>query len=176
MQVAGLVGVTAIASTYQGGYALLSDGTVRAWGGGMGGALGNGSVVDSPLPVAVVGLAGVRALANNEGSDGYAMKTDGTVWAWGPNTEGTIGDGTTTDRTLPTQIPGAAGAVSIGVFGAAYAVMPDGTMLSWGENSNGALGLGDTVNRLTPTVVPGISGAVYTAGSEATGFAIVASG
>ncbi|BEP13699.1 hypothetical protein acdb102_20100 [Acidothermaceae bacterium B102] len=176
VRVTGIVGATAIATTYQGGYALLADGTVRAWGGGQGGALGNGATADSTLPVAVVGLAGVRALANNAGTDAFALKGDGTVWAWGPNNEGTIGDGTTTDRDLPTQVTGATGAVSIGVFGAAYAVMPDGTMRSWGENSEGALGLGDTTNRPSPTTAPGISGAVYTAGSEATGFVVVASG
>jgi alpha-tubulin suppressor-like RCC1 family protein len=176
IQVVGLVGATAIATTYQSAYALLGDGTVRAWGGGGAGGLGNGATLDSPLPVAVVGLAGVRALANNEGDDGYALKSDRTLWAWGDNSVGTIGDGTTTDRLVPTQVPGATGAVSVGVFGGAYAVMPDGTMRSWGENSEGALGLGDTDNRLSPTVVPGITGAVYTSGSEATGFVVVASG
>ena len=54
--------------------------------------------------------------------------------------------------------------------------MPDGSMRDWGENSNGALGLGDQVNRLSPTTVPGLSGTVYTAGCEASGFAVVASG
>ena len=122
----GDLGATAIATTYQSGYALLGDGTVRAWGGGSGGALGNGSVVERAAARRRRG-PGRRARTGDErGRDGYALKRDGTVWAWGPNGEGTIGDGTTTDRHVPTQAPAATGAVSLGVFGGAYAVMPDG--------------------------------------------------
>jgi alpha-tubulin suppressor-like RCC1 family protein len=176
VRVVGITGATALASAGAGAYVLLADGTVRTWGSGRHGALGNGATTDSAVPVSPVGLSNVRALATNQTTDDYVIKSDGTVWAWGDNTQGTIGDATQTDRLVPTQVPGAAGAVSIGGFGSAYAVMPDGSMRAWGENSNGALGLGDEVNRLVPTQVPGLSGVVYTAGSEATGFAVVASG
>ena len=73
--------------------ALLSDGTVRAWGWNRYGQLGDGSSRDSVLPVPVSGLAGVAAVA--AGSEfGLALKRDGTVWAWGDNWNCQLGLGT----------------------------------------------------------------------------------
>jgi len=79
------------------------------------------------------------------------IRTDGTLWAWGGNISGLLGDGTTTDRLTPIQI----GMVTDWAFVAAgdshtVAIRTDGTLWAWGSNSNGQLGDGTTTNRLTP--------------------------
>jgi alpha-tubulin suppressor-like RCC1 family protein len=75
VKVFGLASVTAIAAGgYNGstGYALLSNGTVQAWGSNQYGALGNGSTTNSAVPVQVSGLTGVTAIAGGE-LTGYAL-------------------------------------------------------------------------------------------------------
>ena len=72
-----------------------------------------------------------------------ALKSDGTVWAWGVNGEGQLGDGTNTDRLLPIQVPGLTGIVQVVSGGrSSLALASDGTVWSWGSNSNGLLGAG----------------------------------
>ncbi|HEX5415108.1 MAG TPA: hypothetical protein VFZ25_05535, partial [Chloroflexota bacterium] len=69
------------------------------------------------------------------------MKSDGTVWAWGRNQQGQLGDGTTTDSTTPIQVSGLSGVVAIAVGGAtSFALKSDGTVWAWGRNDVGQLG------------------------------------
>jgi hypothetical protein len=73
----------------------------------------------------------------NGGSSGsgYALKSDGTVWAWGDNGVGQLGDGTTTDRVTPVQVSGLAGVRSIFASNrSAYAVKKDGSVWRWGND------------------------------------------
>jgi alpha-tubulin suppressor-like RCC1 family protein len=75
--------------------ALKEDGTVSAWGDNFFGELGdgtNGAKADSPEPVRVKDLEGVRAVEGG-GSFSLALKEDGTVWAWGYNQDGELGNG-----------------------------------------------------------------------------------
>ena len=103
--------VVAIGTTFASAYVLLDDGSVRTWGAGPAGLLGTGGTTNSPVPVTPTGLTGVRALATNQGEDAYVLKNDGTVWAWGPNGDGSIGDGTSHNRLAPVEVTGATGAV-----------------------------------------------------------------
>lgn len=76
----------------------------------------------------------------------HALRSDGTLWAWGSNTYGQLGDGTTTQRPSPVQVP-FTGVVSIaGGYLHALAVRSDGTLWSWGTNAHGQLG-NDPVRR-----------------------------
>ena len=105
VQVSGLSDVTAIAGGRYHSIALKSDGTVWAWGNNEYGQLGDGrTTLKSGNPLQASGLSGVTAVAGGAGHT-IALKSDGTVWAWGNNREaGQLGDGTTTDRYTPVQV------------------------------------------------------------------------
>jgi len=108
VQVSGLIGITAIAGGSYSGYALKSDGTVWAWGSNLYGELGNNSSTNYSrvpvlVPVQVFGLTGVTAI-DGGGASGYALKSNGTVWAWGHNDAGQLGNNSTTDSHVPVQV------------------------------------------------------------------------
>src|SRR5690606_38686892 len=89
----------------------------------------------------------------------YAVLEDGSVWAWGRNEDGYLGDGGTTDRLTPVKIPGLANVVHLdaGVFNT-LAVAADGSVWGWGANDQGQVGDGTQTERLTAVQVPGLSG------------------
>jgi len=84
----------------------------------------------------------------------FAVKTDGSLWAWGVNTFGQLGVGDTTLRSVPTKVGADTDWASIaaGSYHTA-AIKNDGSLWVWGLNSNGQLGLGDTTDRSVPTRV-----------------------
>nr|MBF0102519.1 PKD domain-containing protein [Desulfobacterales bacterium] len=87
-----------------------------------------------------------------------ALKQDGTVWAWGKNEYGQLGDGTQQDRLTPVQVSGISNVIDIEA-GLAHtiALKEDGTVWAWGKNDVGQLGDGTTINRSTPVQVSGLS-------------------
>ena len=101
-----LSSVTAISAGEFHSIALMSDGTLNSWGLNEVGQLGdNNSPTNSNVPVAVSGLTDVTAIS--AGSDhNLAQKSDGTLWAWGDNSDGQLGDGTTTNSDVPVQVIG----------------------------------------------------------------------
>jgi alpha-tubulin suppressor-like RCC1 family protein len=92
------------------------------------------------------------------GEHTLALKDDGTVWSWGTNTSGQLGDGTTTMRAVPIQIASLANVVAVAA-GAAHslALKSDGTVWAWGKNSTGQLGDGTSTLRLSPIQVPNLT-------------------
>lgn len=88
-----------------------------------------------------------------------ALLDDGSVWAWGNNQYGQIGDGTTTARQMPVMVIAPPMASETGVASIAVganhslAVLADGTLLAWGNNKNGQLGDSTTANRTKPRPV-----------------------
>jgi alpha-tubulin suppressor-like RCC1 family protein len=105
--------------------------------------------------------AGSRTLTVSAGSDhSLALKADGTVWAWGYNYYGQLGDGTTVSKSTPVQVSGLTGVTAIAAGGShSLAVKGDGTVWTWGYNVYGQLGDGTNTQRETPVQVSGLTGA-----------------
>ena len=159
-----LTGVTAIAANGSAAYALTGDGSVLAWGLNAGGQVGDGTLTQRLTPVQVSGLgpgSGVISIAAIAGG-AAALKSDGSVFAWGLNGAGQIGDGTTAARVAPVAVTGlgsGSGVVAIGAGGGVgqghtFALKSNGTLLSWGTNGSGQLGDGTLAAHLTPQPVP----------------------
>ena len=139
--------------------AVRGDGTVWAWGRNSFGALGNGTTnqTANPLPVQVSNMSGAVAVAAG-GYFSMALKSDGTVWAWGNNQYGQLGDGTTILRSTPVRVGTLTGVVAIAAgCDHGLALKSDGTVWAWGFNGDGELGNGTLTNSSTP-VQTSISG------------------
>ncbi len=160
--------------------ALHHDGTVYSWGWNEYGRLGNNSTTDSHIPIKVLKGAyseGTTYLGDNSSNKttavalGYshsiALATDGTVYSWGNNDHGRLGDNTDTDRDTPVKVLKGAysgttylgddsgnkiTAVALG-GGHSVALVADGTMYSWGYNYRGQLGDNSTTDSHIPIKV-----------------------
>ena len=88
------------------------------------------------------------------------MKTDGTVWAWGSNRYGQLGNGTTTDTSTAGQVAGISGASAIAAGEGQSLAIVGGAVKAWGSNGGGQLGDGSTTNRSSPVSVVGLGGVV----------------
>ncbi|MCX7747308.1 MAG: fibronectin type III domain-containing protein [Clostridia bacterium] len=147
-------------------YAVMEDGTVKAWGKNNTYQLGLGDTSDRIVPEKITSLAEVRSVW--PGSDfSFALLNDGTVKAWGLNTDGQLGLGNTTNKTIPENVTSLYGVKQIAAGKKhAVALMDDGSVKVWGGNSEGQLGLGDNYNRLNPVTVPGLAGVIQVAAGE----------
>ncbi|BEP13497.1 hypothetical protein acdb102_18080 [Acidothermaceae bacterium B102] len=174
VQVTGLTGITFIAAGGYSGYALKSDGTVWAWGSNALHQLGDGTAVDRLTPVQVTGLsAGTVSRIAGGGLGGYALKTDGTVWAWGSNVAGAIGDGTMTDRPAAVQVTGLSGVLGVWTgLNQAFALKAGGLVYGWGAGDEGELGNGASADSTVPTPVT-ISGAVALGAGVSMAYAVM---
>lgn len=180
-KVKSLPGATQLASTaLRAVFALMSDGTVRSWGAGWSFQRGDADGNPRGAAATIAGLTDVVQLASGFGGGGLALKSDGTVWAWGNNDKGQLCDGTTTARSTPVRIPGLTGVTQISGgpgsdygFGSGYALKNDGTVWAWGENGSGQLGDGTTTDRNVPVQVKNITTATQISGSITSGFALL---
>lgn len=102
---------------------------------------------------------------------------DGTVLAWGLNSNGQLGDGTTVDRRTPVPVPGLTGVVSVAA-GDNYtlALTVSGEVYAWGDNDHAQLGDGSTLDRATPGRVAGLPRVVAVAAGCVNSYALTASG
>jgi len=155
---------------------ITSDNALWGWGSNQDGQLGDGTTDRNPYPVRIMeNIAFVSPSRGSEPSGGHTMAiaSDGTLWAWGANQSGQLGDGTRTSRFFPVQItqgfapnpysilgydPNILYAVDITgeviyvSAGGAHtmAITTDGTLWGWGENFSGQLGNGTNLNSNVP--------------------------
>jgi alpha-tubulin suppressor-like RCC1 family protein len=95
----------------------------------------------------MVNMTGIAA----GNSHALALKSDGTIWAWGSNSFGQLGDGTTINRITAVQASGlTAGALTAAGYFHSLVRKTDGTIWAWGSNLRGQLGDGTTTDRLIP--------------------------
>lgn len=144
---------------------ICSSGKLNSWGSNTFGQLGNGGTSSySYVPVEVNSLTGVIAIASGA-TYFLALKNDNTVWSWGNNFFGMLGDGTTTNRNVPVQLTSITGIISINAFAShALALKSDGTIWTWGLNSDGQLGTGTNTNSNIPVMVSSLTSIVAVAG------------
>ena len=154
VRVPSLTHVIAVAAGQSHSLALRSDGSVWAWGDNQLGQLGNGSTENSGTPVKVKGLELTRDVRNRVIAIAagawfsLALQSDGTIWAWGSNQSGQLGDGSFDDRLEPVRVTNRAGepfdrvkAIEAG-YDFSLALRANGTVWAWGSNSAGQLGRG----------------------------------
>lgn len=166
--------ITAVTAGTRHSVALMSDGTVWAWGGNHYGQLGytaiENCVITSALqmtcsytPQQVPGLDHIISIS--AGSDHtVALKNDGTVWTWGYNGTGQLGNGAPLGETpnqTPAQVTGLSGitAVAAGAYHS-LALKNDGTVWAWGYNGHGQLGNDSLTDSAVPVQVKGLLGPV----------------
>ncbi len=137
--ISGLSNVTEVAASYQTSYALESNGTVWAWGSNAEGGLGNGTSNSKEFfskPAEVPGLKNIVAIAAGSGS-AYALTSEGTVWAWGANSGGQLGNEATTQSDSPVKVAKLTEAVALAknsLSGTMFAVTSAGNVWGWGEH------------------------------------------
>ncbi|MDT8318351.1 MAG: Ig-like domain-containing protein [bacterium] len=166
VQILGLTGVIASAAGDNHSMALLTDKTVWVWGDNTLGQLGIGTE-DTEIHSTAVKLTGLSDIVSlSAGSfHSMALKSDGTVWAWGDNTYGQLGDGTFVYKASPVQVrdqddeSGYLQGVKSIAAGEQHsvAVKSDGTVLAWGWNNAGQLGNMTTANSFFPVSVVDLS-------------------
>jgi alpha-tubulin suppressor-like RCC1 family protein len=159
--------------------ALDSNGEVWAWGLGDYGQLGQASLpYDNPVPTKVPNLTNVIAIAGG-GRHTVALRSDGTVWTFGWNGSGQLGNGTVGgNNPHPAQVPGL---TNVRAIAAGYrhtaALRGDGTVVAWGSNAYGNLGCGITPDKSpVPVQVPGLANVLFIAGGYGNEYTFAALG
>ena len=135
--------------------AIKTDGTLWGWGTNNNGKLGNGTTVDSYVPIQISALTTWQSVMAGQ-SHSVAKKNDGTVWTWGDNTNGQLGDGTsgaTAYKTSPQNI-GMSVSTSI-ARGYQHTLLRknDGKLYAWGGNTSGQLGDGSNTQKVLPVLI-----------------------
>jgi alpha-tubulin suppressor-like RCC1 family protein len=173
-----LAQVTDVATAYVGHphsmCAVKANDTVWCWGDNRDGQLGDGTTVAHAAPTQVVGpnasisfFTGAAEVKLGAQHACARKAADQSVWCWGDNSSGQLGDGTTTAHTVPVRVKGLDGsgflkASAIGLGRAhSCALLPDATVACWGANNLGQLGNSTTATSLVPAQVPILAGVSY---------------
>ncbi|MBL7500260.1 hypothetical protein I6A81_29235 [Frankia sp. CN7] len=153
--------------------------TGLSWGSNNYGELGDGTMTARNRPVNTVGLPNLTAMsAGSSGAFSVALDELGNVWAWGTNTQGELGDGTTTPHGTPIKVPGLTRVTQVTAGGAhVLALRSDGTVWAWGDNRYGQLGAGQGPEQdATPKPVPGLTDVKQISAGEGHNLALKADG
>jgi alpha-tubulin suppressor-like RCC1 family protein len=161
-----LSGKTVVAVSAGGDHslALCSDGSIAAWGANYSGQLGNNNLPNASWTPVAVNMAGALqgktvVAVSAGGNHSMALCSDGTVFAWGGNISGQLGNNSTTLSPVPVAVDTSgilAGKMVVAVSAGgihSLALCSDGTVASWGDSRNGQLGNNTTVNSSVPVAV-----------------------
>jgi len=167
--VAGLTDVEFLTGGGGHSIAVTADGRYWAWGRNDRGQLGDGTIESRLRPTQIALFDPDTKITDVSGGFFHTMAVlaDDTVWAWGNNDSGQLGDGTTTNLPQPHRVGQLAGIRAVragggrnefGPGGHSIALLDDGTLRSWGLNDAGQLGDGTTENRTAPVPVANVAG------------------
>ena len=141
--------------------AVTASGQIYSWGLGTSGQLGDGSTGTRSSPGTIVGNTYDWIKVAAGGNSSAAIKNEGSLWCWGVNTLGILGDGSTVAKSSPVSVSGGGFnwekvSMSGSLPGHCVAIKTDGTLWTWGSNSLGQLGAGTTAdNRSSPGTASG---------------------
>jgi alpha-tubulin suppressor-like RCC1 family protein len=152
-----LSGVTSVTSSWRTSGALVG-GTYYSWGYNALGAVGDGSTTDAPTPRQIVLPAAVTSVRLGGGGprngQTLALLSNGTLWAWGADSYGQLGDGGGTFVTSPKEISTPVPYVSVESCGeTSYGIDASGNLWAWGSNRHHQLGNGTTTTQFAPVVL-----------------------
>ncbi len=174
-------GFTEISAGFEHGVALKNDGTVYAWGNNVYGSVGNGTGGANnfkPTPLQVFSGAN-PVLATAVGAGEYHTlavdASDGSVWAWGRNTDGQLGKSSLNkaDSWVPVKVNNLQNIVAVyGGSGWSMALDSSAQVWVWGKNSLGQLGIGNTTMQLSPVMVGVLNGSVGLSAGSSHGIAL----
>jgi prepilin-type N-terminal cleavage/methylation domain-containing protein len=136
-----------------------NSGRAYCWGAGGNGNLGDGLSATTNTPIEVSGGATdwVMLSVGETDTTTCGLRTSGRIYCWGKNTEGNVGDGTNTDRSVPTEVAGGFSDWKFlaGIGRGSCAIRNNGRAYCWGVNTDGQLGDASNINRNAPTEVNG---------------------
>jgi len=155
-----------------------TDGTLWTWGDNGAGELGINNLTQRSSPTQIPGTTwatGTRSLSSAD-EFGAAIKTDGTLWMWGLNEQGQLGQnqgpgGNPGSYSSPTQIPGTTWRSVFCGRKNSFATKTDGTMWSWGygnRSSSGLLGQNNAITYSSPVQIPGTTWSTNLGGNQFT--------
>jgi alpha-tubulin suppressor-like RCC1 family protein len=148
-----------VAATASSSIAVKTDGTLWGWGYNQRGSVGDNTIISRSSPVQIGADTTWKSVAGggtNATNTEYvsAIKTDNTLWAWGLNSSGQIGDNTVVNRSSPVQIGTDTNWSKVVCNGAHVAALKtDGTLWAWGLGTNGVIGNNSTLSRSSPVQV-----------------------
>ena len=135
--------------------AIKTDGTLWAWGRNDNGRLGDGTTTGRSSPVQIGSLTNWSSLGKLQSCESCrAIKTDGTLWAWGGNPSGALGLGDTTNRSSPVQVGALTTWLEVAAgYNHTLATQTNGKAYAWGSDNNGKLGLNGAGNCSSPVQI-----------------------
>jgi alpha-tubulin suppressor-like RCC1 family protein len=131
-----------------------SDGSIWTWGNNYYGQLGDGTNASRETAVSIFPAGSAITMIACTDYSTSILKNDGTVWSWGRNTNGQIGDGTNLHRNAPVMVPSLSGIVQVYASkNTVYALKSNGALYAWGINQYGQIGNGTTTDSNQPVEI-----------------------